>query len=531
MITVTAKEKYSDILTDEALEFLGSLVAMFGPLRDDLLASRSDIASHRRTTGTNLDYPFTTADIRSSDWQVADIPNDLRDRRVEITGPTDRKMVINALNSGAKAFMADFEDSLSPTWQNVMEGQQNLRDAVRREITYEHPAKGTYRLVDDPAVLMVRPRGLHLDEYNIEFDGEVVPASLVDFGLYFFHNAKELIDRDSGPYFYLPKLESAHEASWWNEVFTFAQNYMGIPVGTIRATVLIETLPAAYQMEEILYALRKHSAGLNCGRWDYIFSYIKTIGHDDRYLLPDRSDVTMEAPFMNAYVRRLIETCHRRGAHAMGGMAAQIPIKNDLAANAAALEAVRADKLREVKMGHDGTWVAHPGLIPIAMEVFDTHMANDNQIYSLPKFDTVVSAGDLREPPSSRRYTLSGLLKNIDVSLRYIESWLRGSGCVPLYNMMEDAATAEISRAQIWQWVYHGVELTSGETVTMKLVEKHIADVVAEIKEETTDMRHSRIDDAAIILRSTALTNELAPFLTLDAYDILEDRFDAMETE
>ena len=531
MITVTAGEKYPDILTDDALEFLGSLIAMFGPLRNDLLEVRSDIASYRRSTGTNLDYPFTTADIRSSEWQVAEIPDDLRDRRVEITGPTDRKMVINALNSGAKAFMADFEDSLSPTWKNVMEGQQNLRDAAHRQITYDHPTKGTYRLVDDPAVLMVRPRGLHLDEYNMMIDGDVVPASLVDFGLYFFHNARELIDRGTGPYFYLPKLESAHEAAWWNQVFTFAQNYMGIPVGTIRATVLIETLPAAHQMEEILYALREHSAGLNCGRWDYIFSYIKTIGHDERYLLPDRSDVTMEAPFMNAYVRRLIDTCHRRGAHAMGGMAAQIPIKNDPIANTAALDAVRADKLREVKMGHDGTWVAHPGLIPIAMEVFDTHMERDNQIHSLSKFDTVVTAADLREPPSSSRCTTTGLLKNIDVSLRYIESWLRGLGCVPLYNMMEDAATAEISRAQIWQCVYHGVKLASGETVTMKLVEQHIANVVNEIKEETTDMRLSRIDDAAIILRGTTLTNELVPFLTLDAYDILEDRFDAMETE
>ena len=532
MITVTAKNKYSDILTKDALDFLEALVAFFGPLRNEMLSAREDDAIHRRVYGTNLDYSFMTVDIRSAEWKVAKIPDDLKDRRVEITGPTDRKMVINALNSGARAFMADFEDSLSPTWDNLMEGQRNLRDAIRRDITYEHPTKGTYRLNKNPAVLMVRPRGLHLDEYNIVFGSESIPASLVDFGLYFFHNAQELINRGTGPYFYLPKLESAVEAAWWNNVFNFAQNYIGIPIGTIKATVLIETLPAAYQMEEILYALRDHSAGLNCGRWDYIFSYIKTIGHDSRYILPDRSLITMEAPFMNAYVRKLIDTCHRRGTHAMGGMAAQIPIRNNNAANAEAMEAVRSDKLREVKMGHDGTWVAHPGLILIAQEVFDAHMPQENQIESLPKFNTKVSGADLREPPSSvRRCTLSGLVKNIDVSLRYIESWLQGAGCVPLYNMMEDAATAEISRAQIWQWVYHGVKLASGEIVTMHLVNEHISQIVKNIKEETLDMRFSKIDDAADILRSTTLMNELTPFLTLDAYDILEDRFDTLQTE
>ncbi len=530
MMRVTAAEEYQDILTPEALTFLEALAAMFTPLRNDLLENRETMSEWQQESGTNLDYPFTTADIRSAEWTVAKIPDDLQDRRVEITGPTDRKMVINALNSGAQAFMADFEDSLSPTWSNIMEGQQNLRDAVRRDITFEHPIKGTYRLNDRPAVLMVRPRGLHLDECNILFGDDPIPASLVDFGLYFFHNAQELIDRDTGPYFYLPKLESAQEAAWWNQVFRFAQSYMRIPIGTIRATVLIETLPAAYQMEEILFALREHSAGLNCGRWDYIFSYIKTIGRDEQYILPDRSDVTMESPFMNAYVRRLIDTCHRRGAHAMGGMAAQIPIKGDEEANDRALGAVRKDKLREVKMGHDGTWVAHPALVSLARDIFDTHMPASNQIMSVPRFNTTVTAADLREPPTTGRRTIGGLVKNIDVSLRYIESWLRGAGCVPLYNMMEDAATAEISRAQIWQWVYHGVSLSNGDAVTMRLVNDCIKKTVVTIKEETSDLRDSRIDEAAEILCDTALTSDFASFLTLDAYDMLEQRHNIQET-
>jgi len=441
---------------------------------------------------------------------------------VEITGPTDRKMVINALNSGAKVFMADFEDSLSPTWKNVMDGQVNLFDAVRRQITYEHPTKGTYELDDDTAVLMVRPRGLHLDEKHILVDGECMSASLVDFGLYFYHNARELVERETAPYFYLPKLESHVEAQWWNTVFNFAQDYLSIARGTIRATVLIETLPAAYQMEEILYELRTHSAGLNCGRWDYIFSYIKTLGHDERFLLPDRAEVTMTSPFMDAYVRKLIDTCHRRGAHAMGGMAAQIPIRNDPAANAAALEAVRLDKIREVTMGHDGTWVAHPALVSLAMEAFDEFMPTPNQISTPTDFETTVTAADLRAPPSGGQ-TYAGLIKNIDVALRYIESWLRGAGCVPLYHMMEDAATAEISRAQIWQWTYHGVRLKTGETVTMKLVNDSINEVLATIREEHVGLSDSRIDDAATVLRQTALGSHLGPFLTTNAYAILEN--------
>jgi len=522
MIEVTAVTKHSHLLSKDAIAFLERLCAMFAPIRDECLATRVELAEHRKATGTLLDFPFNTAGIRTGDWQGPIIPEDLIDRRVEITGPTDRKMVINALNSGAKVFMADFEDSLSPTWNNIMDGQVNLYDAVRRDITYHHPTKGTYRLNDSPAVLMVRPRGLHLDEIHVRVGDIPVPASLVDFGLYFFHNAQELIDRGSGPYFYLPKLESFIEARWWNAVFEYAQDYLGITRGTIRATVLIETLPAAYQMEEILYELRDHSAGLNCGRWDYIFSYIKTVGRQERFLLPDRSQITMHSPFMDAYVRKLIDTCHRRGVHAMGGMAAQIPIKNDPDANRLALDAVCDDKLREVTMGHDGTWVAHPALVPIAMKIFDTGMPAPNQIDGELTIDTNVTASDLMVPPSGTR-TYEGLIKNIDIALRYIDAWLRGSGCVPLYNLMEDAATAEISRAQIWQWVYHGATMDNGETITMRLVDDCIAESAAIIRDEQGTLVNSRIEDAVTILRETALTSDLGPFLTLDAYEMLED--------
>ncbi len=522
MIKVLNSDQCQDILSREALVFLEVLHCAFGARRDELLRTRQECAQHIRDSGALPDFPAATATLRETDWQVAPVPADLRDRRVEITGPTDRKMVINAMNSGAKVFMADFEDSLSPTWKNVMDGQQNLVDAVRGDITYQHPTKGTYRLCQDPAVLMVRPRGLHLDEVHIAVDGTPMAASLVDFGLYFFHNARQLVEMDTGPYFYLPKLESYTEARWWNDVFNMAQDYLSIPRGTIRATVLIETLLAAYQMEEILYELRTHSAGLNCGRWDYIFSYIKTLGHDPSFLLPDRSEVTMEAPFMEAYVRRLIETCHRRGAHAMGGMAAQIPIKGDPDANEAALAAVRRDKIREVMMGHDGTWVAHPALVPLAMEVFDASMMTPNQIGTPPNFDTQVTATDLRRPCPGRR-TRGGLVKNVDVALRYIESWLRGVGCVPLYHMMEDAATAEISRAQIWQWVHHGVELETGERVTAALVSGCIDEVLGVIREERDGFPGSRSEDAARVLRETALGSVLTPFLTTKAYTMLRD--------
>ena len=522
MIEVSSPDQYLNVLTREALIFLETLHVAFNPSRVELLNARSERSKHIRKTGALPDFPIISSEARNGEWSVASIPHDLRDRRVEITGPPDRKMVINALNSGAKVFMADFEDSLSPTWKNVMTGQINLFDAVRKNITYEHPVKGTYTLDDEIATLMVRPRGLHLNESHVTVDDEAMSAGLIDFGLYFYHNVYELIERGTAPYFYLPKIESYAEARWWNNVFNFAQDYMTTPRGTIRATVLIETLPAAYQMEEILYELRTHSAGLNCGRWDYIFSYIKTLGWDERFLLPDRQQVTMVSPFMDAYARRLIGVCHRRGAHAMGGMAAQIPIKGDPSANHAALAAVRRDKIREVTLGHDGTWVAHPALVSIAMEAFNASMKGPNQIHKDADVNVHVSSVDLRTPTQGV-CSRAGLFRNVDIALRYIESWLRGAGCVPLYHMMEDAATAEISRAQIWQWTYHGVELDTGEMVTMKLVDDCIDEVVTTIKEEHDDFPEGRVDDAAMILRETALSTVLEPFLTTKAYAILEN--------
>ncbi|MGH9659344.1 MAG: malate synthase A, partial [Bryobacteraceae bacterium] len=414
-----------------------------------------------------------TAEIRATGWKVAPIPSDLEDRRVEITGPVDRKMVINALNSGANVYMADFEDSNSPTWENNIEGQINLRDAARGTISFESPEGKQYKLNPKTATLLVRPRGWHLVERNVTVDGAPISASLFDFGLYFFHNAKALLARRTGPYFYLPKMEHHLEARLWNDVFNFAQDAIGMSRGTIRATVLIETILASFQMDEILYELREHSAGLNCGRWDYIFSYIKKFREKPAFVVPDRARVTMDRHFLSSYVALLIQTCHRRGIHAMGGMAAQIPIKNDPQANEAALEKVRQDKLREVKAGHDGTWVAHPGLVPIAKEIFDAHMKTPNQIGR--KLDVSVAPSDLVAVPEGD-ITEEGLRLNVNVGLQYLESWLRGNGCVPINNLMEDAATAEISRAQVWQWVRHGAKLKDGRVVTRELVRQTIAE-------------------------------------------------------
>lgn len=509
------------ILTPEALAFVAELARGFTDRRDDLLARRR-ARQAELDAGATLDFLPETADIRASDWTAAPLPADLLDRRVEITGPVDRKMIINALNSGANVFMADFEDASAPTWANMLDGQANLRDAVRRTIDFTHPKTGKrYRLVDDPATLMVRPRGWHLDERHLEVDGRPVPAGLFDFGLFFFHNARALVERGSGPYVYLPKLESHREARLWNDIFLRAQALVGLPKGTIKATVLIETLPAAFEMDEILHALREHAAGLNCGRWDYIFSYIKTHRADPERVLPDRSAVGMTQPFMAAYTRRVVQVCHRRGVHAMGGMAAQIPIKGDPEANDRALAAVKADKTREVKGGHDGTWVAHPALVPLAREVFDAHMKGPNQI-DRPLPEGEVTAAALLEPPKGPR-TEAGLRQNVRVGVQYIEAWLRGQGCVPLYHLMEDAATAEISRTQVWQWITHRARLDDGSVVDAKRVSAVLADELATLRDTLGPDRFDggRFADAARLFEVLATGAELTEFLTVPAYEYL----------
>src|SRR5215472_17173841 len=442
-----------EILTDCACGFLLKLANAFEGRRQEILAARRE-RQKAIDAGAMLDFPEETREIRTAQWMAAPIPADLMDRRVEITGPVDRKMIINGLNSRAKVFMADFEDANSPTWRNNIEGQLNLRDAVAGSIQYESPEGKKYELASEKATLMVRPRGWHLEEKHFLVAGKPISGALFDFGLFFFHNAKALIGKGSGPYFYLPKMESHLEARLWNDVFNFAQDELRMPRGTIRATVLIETILASFEMDEILYELRDHSAGLNCGRWDYIFSFIKKFRSRPDFVLPNRAQVTMDRHFLNSYVLLLIKTCHRRGIHAMGGMAAQIPIKNDPAANETALEKVRQDKLREVRAGHDGTWVAHPGLVPVAKEVFDTYMKTPNQISRKPN-DVTITASDLITVPEGD-ITEQGLRWNIDVGLQYLAAWLGGNGCVPIYNLMEDAATAEICRAQVWQWLRHG---------------------------------------------------------------------------
>ena len=514
MTTTTAlhNEIETQILTPEAGRFLTKLAREFEARRQQLLARRRT-RQQQIDAGQLPDFLPETAHVRESEWTVAPIPHDLCDRRVEITGPVDRKMIINALNSGASVFMADFEDSNSPTWQNNLEGQANLRDAVEGTITYVSPEGKRYELNSQVATLLVRPRGWHLVERHFLADGKPISGSLFDFGLYFFHNAHRLIEKGTGPYFYLPKMESHLEARLWNDVFCLAQDELRIPRGTIRATVLIETILGAFEMDEILYELREHSAGLNCGRWDYIFSFIKKFRNRPDFVLPDRSIVTMEKHFLKSYVDLLIQTCHRRGIHAMGGMAAQIPIKNDPEANEKALDKVRQDKLREVRAGHDGTWVAHPGLVPIAKEVFDAHMKEPNQI-SRRRTDVHVTAKDLLAVPEGG-ITEEGLRWNIDVGLQYLESWLRGSGCVPIYNLMEDAATAEICRAQVWQWVRHGAKLSDGRPVTQAMVRQIIG-------EQKTKLKGGRIIEAAEIYDRMMTNPEFAEFLTLVAYDYID---------
>ncbi|MDZ4850057.1 MAG: malate synthase A [Pirellulaceae bacterium] len=511
----------SQVLTPGALSFLAKLTRQFATRRDQLLRDRVRVQA-ALDDGWLPDFPAETQALREADWRIAPVPVDLQDRRVEITGPVDRKMVINALNSGARMFMADFEDSHAPTWEGTLEGQINLRDAVLGTIEYTSPDGKRYSLNPSVATLLVRPRGWHLLEKHLLVDGQPIPASLFDFGLFLFHNAHVLRRKGSGPYFYLPKLENRHEARLWNDVFVSAQNELGLPRGSIRATVLIETILAAFEMDEILFELRDHVCGLNCGRWDYIFSFIKKFRKRPEFVLPNRSQVTMSSPFLRSYSQLLIQTCHRRSAHAMGGMAAQIPIKNDPPANEIALKKVRDDKLREVNEGHDGTWVAHPGLVSVAKEVFDTAMPGAHQLH-VGRQELRVSAKDLLQPPAGT-ITLAGLRTNINVSLMYLEAWLRGNGCVPLYNLMEDAATAEISRAQIWQWIRHprGV-LDDGRKVTIGLFQELLAEELASLERELGDVqwKAGRHALAAKLLDDIIVDDCFAEFLTLRAYDYL----------
>jgi malate synthase len=509
------------VLTAPALAFVEDLTRRFRPRIDELLARRH-VVQERYNKGERPNFLSDTADVRSADWRVGSIPADLQDRRVEITGPVDRKMIINALNSGASVFMADFEDATSPTWSNLVSGQANLIDAVRRTISYENPGTGKhYALNPEIATLMVRPRGFHLAERHSVVDGRPAPGMLFDFGLFLFHNAEALAKAGTGPYFYLPKMQSHLEARLWNDVFLHAQSALKIPAGTIKVTVLIETLPAAFEMDEILFELKDHIVGLNCGRWDYIFSAIKTLQSDPSFTLPDRGQVTMEAGFLRSYTQLLIKTCHRRGAFAMGGMAAQIPIKDDPEANERAMAKVRADKLREVREGHDGTWVAHPGMVQLAKQVFDEGMPGPNQVDRLRE-DVVASAAALVEPPSGTR-TEAGLRHNIRVGIQYLEAWLGGLGAVPIYNLMEDAATAEISRTQIWQWLKHRATLDDGRTVARPLVEQLIAEELIRVRDEVGQARfdRGRFDEARALFEQVATSEELQEFLTLPAYETL----------
>jgi malate synthase len=512
--------EFAEILTPAALEFVATLHRAFNARRLELLARRAE-RQKRIDQGELPDFLPETKAIRESEWQVAPVPKDLQDRRVEITGPTDRKMVINALNSGASMFMADFEDSSTPTWENQLNGQINMRDAVNRTISFASPEGKQYKLADKTATLLVRPRGWHLNEKHLLVDGEPMSGSLFDFGLYFFHNAKARARQGSGIYLYLPKMESHLEARLWNDTFVAAQKALGVPQGTVKATVLIETILASFEMEEILYELREHSAGLNCGRWDYIFSCIKKFRNRKDFILADRGLVTMTSPFMRAYSLLLIKTCHKRGAFAMGGMAAQIPIKNDAAANDAALAKVRADKEREANDGHDGTWVAHPGLVAIAKEAFDKVMKTPNQIQK-KRDDVNVSARDLLNFQPKAPITEQGLRININIGIQYMGAWLAGTGCVPIFNLMEDAATAEISRAQIWHWIRspQGV-LEDGRKVSKELFRELVPQELAKVKEMLGDKGYAagKYPEGAKMFEELTLSEDFVEFLTLPAYE------------
>ena len=515
-ISLPLTGRMAEILTPEARKFLGELHRRFEPTRQACLAARR-IRQAEFDKGALPDFLASTAAIRAANWRVAPIPADLQDRRVEITGPVDRKMIINALNCGAKVFMADFEDANSPTFSNCIDGQVNLKDRWDGNLAFTDPSSGkTYALKADPAVLLIRPRGWRLDERHatMETQGgkEVMSGALFDFGLYMFHCAKQAIAQGSGPYFYLPKMESHLEARLWNEVIVFAQDYLDIPQGTVKVTALIETLPAAFEMDEILYELRDHMAGLNCGRWDYIFSFIKTLAENPAYLTPDRARMVMNDAFLRAYSKELIKTCHRRGAFAMGGMAAQIPVKNNVDANAAAFARVKADKEREAGDGHDGTWVAHPDLVPVAMEVFNRLMPGPNQLDVLRE-DVVTTQADLLRMHAGAR-TEAGLRENIRVGIQYIEAWLRGKGAVPLYNLMEDAATAEISRTQVWQWIKHGAVLDDGRVVTKAMV-------LGLIAEEMQPFSGGEFSTAMRLFTELSTASTCSDFLTVPAYDVL----------
>ena len=519
IITAPIYPEYESILTNDALLFIEKLELKFRTTRQTLLNNREKVQS-KIDSGDIPDFLVDTKQIRFKDWKINPIPDDLLDRRVEITGPVDRKMIINALNSGVKVFMADFEDSNSPTWNNIISGQINLRDAINKTITFTNPHNNKfYHLNDNIATLMVRPRGWHLYEKNVTLNGIPVSASIFDFGLFFYHNAKQQIANSTGPYFYLPKLEHHNEAKLWNDIFIMAQNELDIPIGTIKATVLIETILAAFQMDEILYALREHSAGLNCGRWDYIFSFIKKFKNNPNFVLPDRSEVTMGRHFLKSYVELLIHTCHKRGAHAMGGMAAQIPIKNDQEANTAALNKVKIDKNREANAGHDGTWIAHPGLAPIAIEAFNRVMEGPNQIDKNVGLCEISQKDLLKVPTGS--ITEEGVRENIRVGVQYLEAWLNGNGCVPLYNLMEDAATAEISRSQLWQWLKHKKELFNGIQITSEYYRKIMGEELNKIKnlygEEIYNSKN--FNKASEMFLNMISGEKFDDFLTLPAYE------------
>ena len=510
---------FEKVLTRDALAFLAGLHRQFNARREELLAARV-VRQKKLDAGEKPDFLAATAKIRESDWTVAPLPKDILDRRVELTGPVDRKMIINALNCGANVYMADFEDASTPTWTNMVEGQFNLIDAVRRTIDFVDPATNrSYKLNDKIAVLFVRPRGWHLIEQHMLVDGKPMSGSLFDFGLYFFHNAREALSRGTGPYFYLPKIESHLEARLWNDAFVHAQKALGVPQKTIKATVLIETILATFEMDEILWELRDHSAGLNCGRWDYIFSFIKKFREQEWSVLPDRGTVGMTAHFLRSYSQLLIKTCHRREVHAMGGMAAQIPIKNDPAANDEAMGRVHADKKREAGDGHDGTWVAHPGMVGIAREEFDAVMKEANQI-ARKRQDVHVTAADLITMPTGPK-TEAGLRQNVAVGIGYVEAWLRGIGCVPLFNLMEDAATAEISRAQVWQWIRHNQKLDDGRAITRELVRQVVAEENDKVKAQMGEAAYARgrYQDAAQLMIDLVEQPQFCEFLTLPAYD------------
>ena len=523
-----AGERFDEVLTPDALALVAALHRQFDATRRELLARREERQRELDAGGT-LDFLEETRETREGDWTIAPEPDALQDRRVEITGPTDRKMVINALNSGASGFMADFEDSNSPTWSNMVGGQVSLIDAVRRTIEFTSPEGKDYRLEDEPATLLVRPRGWHLPERHLLVDGEPVAGALMDAALYVFHNARELLERGAGPYFYLPKLESHLEARLWNEVFCAVQDALGLDRGTIKATVLIETLPAAFEMDEILYELREHSAGLNAGRWDYIFSTIKRFRTRPEFVLPDRADVKMTVPYMRAYTELLVKTCHRRGAHAMGGMAAVIPSRTDEEANERAFAAVRDDKRREAEDGFDGTWVAHPDSVPVAMDEFDSVLGKRPNQVSRQRDDVDVGAADLLNVEATPgEITEAGLRSNVNVGIQYISAWLRGNGAAGIYGLMEDAATAEISRSQVWQWIRHDAQLEDGRPVTAELVRELATDELEKIRKEIGDdewfEKEGRPRQSRELFERVALSgaDEFVEFLTLPAYEVLE---------